>query len=145
MKISTKGRYALRVMVDLAVHDQGEYISLKEIATRQDITIKYLEHILSLLNKSGLIKSSRGNNGGYRLMKTPQEYTVGEILRKTEGSLAPVACLDETPNQCPRHEFCSTISVWIGLGQVINQYLDNITLEDLVRSEIQKVAFDYTI
>ena len=109
MKISTKGRYALRIMADLAIHDNGKYIRLKEISERQAITLKYLEQIMSLLTKAGYVKSYRGNSGGYMLARKPEEYTVGEILRTTEGSLSPIACLEDTPNRCPRNEECTTL------------------------------------
>ncbi len=132
MKISTKGRYALRIMLDLAEHNTGEYISVKEISERQDITIKYMEQIVSQLSKTGYLKSLRGNSGGYRLAKAPKEYTVGEILRSIEGSLAPVACLEDSPNQCERCNKCPTLSFWEGLDKVISDYVDNITLADLL-------------
>ena len=103
MKISTKGRYALRMMVDLAEHNNGEWISLKEISERQNISIKYLEQIVSSLMRSGLLLSSRGPQGGYMLARKPEEYTVGEILREIEGSLVPVACMETVPNQCERY------------------------------------------
>ena len=103
MKVSTKGRYALRLMADLAAHDTGEWVRLKEISERQAISVKYLEQIIPLLTRAKLVKSSRGNSGGYRLTRPPQAYTAGEILRATEGDLSPIACLEDTPNQCPRH------------------------------------------
>ncbi len=112
MKISTKGRYALRLMVDLAEYNTGENISLKDIAARQDISFKYLEQIITMLNRAGLVRSVRGPQGGYRLAHRPEEYTVGEILRLTEGSLAPISCLDEKENNCPRKEECATIELW---------------------------------
>lgn len=102
MKISTKGRYALRLMLDLALHNDGEYITIKAIAQRQEVSDKYLEQIVPMLSRAGYLKSVRGAQGGYRLAKTPKEYTVGMILRLIEGDLAPVACLEDTPNQCPR-------------------------------------------
>ncbi len=133
MKISTKGRYALRVMLDISMHSNGQFIPLKDIAHRQGITVKYLEQIISLLSKSGYLKSLRGNGGGYRLTKSPEEYTVGDILRTTEGNLAPVACLEDEPNQCQRNDICLTLQLWQGLYNVINQYVDNITLADLLK------------
>lgn len=133
MKISTKGRYALRIMADLAIHDNGKYIRLKEISERQAITLKYLEQIMSLLTKAGFVKSYRGNSGGYMLARKPEEYTVGEILRTTEGSLSPIACLEDTPNRCPRNEECTTLFFWEGMWKVINEYVDSITLADLVK------------
>ena len=104
MKISTKGRYALRIMTDLAIHDNGEYIRLKDISERQNVTLKYMEQIMPLLTRAGYVKSYRGNNGGYMLARKPEEYTAGEILRTTEGSLAPIACIEDTPNRCPRKD-----------------------------------------
>ena len=134
MKISTKGRYALRIMADLAIHDNGEYIRLKDIAERQSITLKYLEQIMPLLTKAGYVKSCRGNNGGYMLARKPEEYTAGEILRTTEGSLSPIACIEDQPNRCPRKEKCTTLSFWEGLWQVINEYVDHVTLADLIKN-----------
>ena len=135
MKISTKGRYALRIMADLAIHDNGEYIRLKDIAERQSITLKYLEQIMPLLTKAGYVKSCRGNNGGYMLARKPEEYTAGEILRTTEGSLSPIACIEDQPNRCPRKEKCTTLSFWEGLWQVINEYVDHVTLADLIKKQ----------
>lgn len=132
MKISTKGRYALRIMVDLAVHDDGSYIRLKDISERQAITHKYMEQIMPLLTRSGYVKSYRGNNGGYMLARKPEEYTVGEILRTTEGSLSPIACIESTPNSCAHSGQCSTLSFWEGLWKVINEYVDSVTLADLL-------------
>ncbi len=131
MKISTKGRYALRMMLDLAVHDTGEYISLKDISERQDITVKYLEQIVTALTRSGLLRSQRGNNGGYRLAKRPSEYTVGAILRTMEGPLEPVPCLDGMVNQCVRSADCAVLPFWKGFSKVINDYADSVTLQDL--------------
>ncbi len=133
MKISTKGRYALRIMADLAMHDNGEYIRLKDIAQRQAITLKYMEQIMPLLTKAGYVKSCRGNNGGYMLARKPEEYTAGEILRTTEGSLVPVTCIEDSPNRCPMREKCTTVSFWEGMWSVINEYVDNFTLADLVK------------
>ena len=133
MKISTKGRYALKVMIDLALHDNGEYIALKDISARQNITIKYLEQIVSVLNKAGYLRSMRGNNGGHRLAKAPKDYVVGDILRVMEGDLAPVQCsAKDTENPCPVADSCATFSFWQGLDQVVNEYVDRFTLEDLV-------------
>lgn len=131
MKISTKGRYALRLMIDLAEHNDGTYIALKDISARQEISIKYLEQIISQLSKNGFLKSTRGPQGGYRLTKEPREYTAGSILRAIEGSLVPVACLMQEPNECDRYHDCKTISFWEGLHQVITDYVDSVTLEDL--------------
>ena len=128
MKISTKGRYALRIMLDIAMHDDGKYIPLKDIAKRQNLTVKYLEQIISLLNKAGYLQSLRGNTGGYRLAKNLDEYIVGDILRVTEGDLAPVACLKKCGDFCQREDICNTVSFWRGLDRVINEYVDSYTL-----------------
>lgn len=145
MKISTKGRYALRLMVDLAVNDNGEYISLKVISQRQNISNKYLEQIITILSKAGFVKSIRGSNGGYKLAKSPKDYTVGMIIRLTEGSLAPVACLDGEENDCARNESCVTLSVWKKLHDAINDVVDNITLEDLVNEQKKLNGESYEI
>lgn len=131
MKISTKGRYATRVMLDLALHDTGECIKAKDIAARQGISEKYLEQIISILNKAGYVKSVRGAQGGYRLAKAPKEYTVGMILRLTEGSLAPVACLEDGADACERWDTCETLDVWRDLYGAINQVVDSVTIADL--------------
>lgn len=131
MKISTKGRYALRVMIDLAVNDKGDYVSLKDISNRQEVSLKYLEQIMAMLNKAGYVKSTRGNNGGYRLAKSPEEYKVGDILRKTEGDLAPIACVNG--EECCKRENCKTFKFWQGLDNVINEYVDSKTLADLIK------------
>ena len=132
MKISTKGRYALRVMIDLAGHPQGSVLSLRDISQRQGITLKYLEQIIPMLSRAGLLKSVRVSNGGYRLTRLAADYTAGEILRAVEGSLVPVACLEDEPNRCPRCGDCKTLPLWQGLSRVIDSYLDGITLEDLL-------------
>ncbi len=134
MKISTKGRYALRVMLDLAQQNTGQYIPVKDISKRQDITVKYLEQIISQLNKAGFLKSLRGNGGGYKLSKPPETYTVGEILRTIEGSLVPVACLEDDPNQCHRCNDCLSLPFWQGLNKAIHNYVDNVTLADLLKT-----------
>ena len=131
MKISTKGRYALRVMIDLAVNDKGDYVSLKDISNRQEVSLKYLEQIMAMLNKAGYVKSTRGNNGGYRLAKSPEEYKVGDILRKTEGDLAPIACVNG--EECGKRENCKTFKFWQGLDNVLNEYVDSKTLGDLIK------------
>ena len=136
MKISTKGRYALRMMLDLAMHKNEGYIALKDIAERQDVSKKYLEQIVPLMNKSGFLRTNRGYQGGYMLAKSADEYTVGDILRVTEGSIAPVSCLDFDPVECPRAEECMTLDVWKGLYKVISQYLDSITLQDIIDNHI---------
>lgn len=130
--ISTRGRYALRMMIDLAHHRGEGFIALKDIAERQDISKKYLEQIIPVLNRAGLLITSRGFGGGYKLNKSPAEYTVGEILRATEGNMAPVACLENEKNTCPRADRCEILSVWKGLNEVVNKYLDSITLEDIL-------------
>ena len=135
MKISTKGRYALRLMVDLSLHDEGEHISLKDVAERQHVSMKYLEQIVSQLTKAGLLHSVRGPQGGYRLTREPSQYTVGEILRVTEGSLAPIACLERAPNPCPRANICTTLSFWEGLYSNITEYVDRFTLQDMCEQE----------
>lgn len=145
MKISTKGRYALRMLLDLAQHNTGEYVALKEIAERQGISKKYLEQIVPLLNKSDILQRNRGYQGGYRLAKAPEKYTVGDILRITEGSLAPVACLEQEPNACARCGECATLPVWQGLNRVISEYLDSITLQDILDQENERGADNYMI
>ncbi len=132
MKISTKGRYSLRLLLDLAEHADKGFIPLKDIAERQEISKKYLEQIVSLLNVSGMLRTNRGYQGGYMLAKPPREYTVGQVLRITEGGIYPVACLENDPNICPRNSYCKTLAVWEGLNRVISEYLDGITLEDLL-------------
>lgn len=136
MKISTKGRYALRMMIDLAEQERlaeaGAYIPLKEIAHRQGIEVKYLEQIVSLLKKDGLIQGVRGSNGGYRLVRPPREYTVREILEVTEGSLAPIACLDTPVNLCPRKDACRTLAFWEQFADHINLFLERWTLQDFL-------------
>lgn len=132
MMISTRGRYALRMMIDLAQHGGDDFVALKDIAERQDISKKYLEQIIPILNRSGLLQTSRGFGGGYKLIKAPKDYTVGEILRATEGNMAPVTCLEGEVNLCPRCAECDTLPVWKGLQKVVDQYLDNISLEDIL-------------
>lgn len=136
MKISTKGRYALRLMLDLAMNEEGNVVRIKDIAARQDISDKYLEQIISILNKAGYVRSTRGPQGGYTLKKEPKDYTVGMILRLTEGSLAPVSCVEEDAVVCEREAACATMEVWKRLNQAISGVVDDMTLADLV--EIQK-------
>ena len=138
MKISTRGRYALRLMLDLAVYNTGEPVSLKDIARRQEISEKYLEQIISLLNKAGFVRSIRGAQGGYMLSKAPAWYTVGRILRLTEGDLARVSCVGENSMECERRQGCVTVRVWEQINQAVSQVVDNITLEDLVRWQQEK-------
>lgn len=135
MKISTKGRYALRMMVDLAQHSNEGFISLKDIAERQNISKKYLEQIVPLLNKSGVLRTNRGYQGGYMLAQPPEKYTVGNILRITEGNLSVVSCLEQEPNLCQRQNECMTLYIWQGLNDVIAKYLDSITIQDIVDRE----------
>jgi transcriptional regulator, Rrf2 family len=144
MKISTKGRYALRLMVDLAEHKDSGFIALKDVAKRQNISKKYLEQIVPVLNGAGLLTTNRGNRGGYKLAKEPKEYTVGDILRITEGSIAPVSCLESDVNSCERKNFCQTLYVWEGLYKVVNEYLDSITVQDIV-DKIGNTTLDYII
>ena len=145
MKISTRGRYALRFMIDLALHGNGDYTALKDVSHRQGISIKYLEQITSLLSKFGLLSSVRGPQGGYKLSRLPSDYTVGEILRITEGSLAPVACLESEKNLCEKRNACHTLQLWEGLEKVINDYLNSVTLEDLVNKNSADGNFMYNI
>lgn len=132
MMVSTKGRYALRIMIDLAEHQGEGFIPLKETAARQDISEKYLESILKILVKHKFLEGLRGKGGGYRLTRSPEEYTVGSVLRLTEVSLAPVSCLEADAAACPRMSVCKTLPMWQGLNKLINEYLDKITLADLM-------------
>ena len=132
--ISTRGRYALRVMVDLAELDEGNYISLKTIADRQDISLKYLERIIPSLKKAGLIEGIQGKNGGYRLSKNPKKYTVGEILRVTENDLAPVACLADGAEDCPREKVCKTLPMWTEFYMLERDFFYGKKLSDIVNS-----------
>ncbi len=143
MKISTKGRYALRMLVDLAQHRNGGFVSLRDIARRQNISKKYLEQIIPVFNKTDVLRTNRGAQGGYMLARTPDKYTVGEILRLTEGDLAPVYCA-ANPEECERSGDCATLPVWQGLNRVINEYLDGITLQDLVDRQ-HDAGDDYVI
>lgn len=145
MKISTKGRYALRMLIDLAEHQNDGYIALKDVAARQGISKKYLEQIIPILNRSNILNANRGYQGGYKLAKSPDKYTVGEILRLTEGSIAPVACLDRDPIECEKSADCITLPLWKGLYKVINDYLDSVTLQDLLDNQREFYANDYVI
>ena len=138
MKISTKGRYALRLMMDLAENNTGSPIILKDVANRQDISDKYLEQIISILNKAGYVRSVRGAQGGYMLKMEPQNYTVGMILRQTEGSLAPVACIEDDEIVCDRQQQCVTSIVYKKINDAISGVVDNITLQDLVDWQNEK-------
>lgn len=142
MLISTKGRYALRILIDMAEHQSDSYIPLKDVAARQEISEKYLETIVKLLVKDGILVGLRGKGGGYRLKKAPGQITVGHILRLTEDSLAPVSCLQANAAVCERAAACRTLPMWKGLYDLINEYLNKYTLEDLVQSGDN---FDYVI
>ena len=143
MIVSTKGRYALRVMVSLAQRDGQEYIPLKEIAETEGISQKYLESIMTTLSKAGFVDAVHGKGGGYRLNRTPEGYTVGSILRLTEESLAPVACLEPGADVCPKASECRTLSLWQGLNQLIHDYLERYTIADLMRKDND--GFDFVI
>ncbi len=146
MKISTKGRYAVRVMLDLAINNTGEYIKVKQIANRQGISEKYLEQIIAVLNKAGYVKSVRGAQGGYRIAKEPKAYTVGMILRLTEGNLCPVACLENPVNECERCDTCETLEVWKQLQTAINDVVDNVTIADLMERQQERMQnMNYSI
>lgn len=144
MKISTKGRYALRLMLDIALNDAAGPVRIKDVSARQEISDKYLEQIVSVLNKAGFVRSIRGPQGGYRLTRKPQEYTVGSILRLTEGSLAPVACLEYEENDCPRQEECATLRLWEMLNDAVKNVVDKVTLADLVEWQMA-VSSNYVI
>lgn len=133
MIVSTRGRYALRVMIDLAEHENGSYIPMKDVAERQDISLKYLERILPALSRAGLIEGLQGKGGGYRLTRAPEKYGVGEILRLTEGDLAPVACLECGAAPCERAADCRTVPMWNRLNSLLNDFFDGVTIADLMR------------
>lgn len=137
MKISTKGRYAVRLMLDIAQHSDGGNVSLKDVSERQNISLKYLEQIVNILCKAGFLKSQRGAQGGYKMLRKPEEYTIGDILRVTEGEMAPVSCMEDKVNQCPRASKCPTIKFWTGLYNTINDYLDGTTVADLMNGAIE--------
>ena len=145
MKISTKGRYVLRMLLDLAEHRGEGYIALKDIAKRQGISKKYLEQIIPLLNNTDILVASRGYQGGYMLAKSPDMYTVGDILRITERSIAPVSCLEGGSSVCDRDDQCMTLYVWEGLEKVIAEYLDSITLQDILDRHRKDYTFDFII
>ena len=145
MKVSTKGRYALRMLLDLAERKNEGFISLKEIAERQSVSKQYLEQIVSLLNTSNILRANRGKQGGYMLAKDPSDCTVGQVLRITEGSLAPVACLDGETNTCERAAFCRTLYIWAELNKIIAEYLDGITLQDMLDRTASQSADSYVI
>ena len=144
MTISTKGRYALRIMIDLAGHI-GETVKLKDIAARQELFEKYMEQIIAVLNKAGYVRSTRGAQGGYQLVKEPAAYSVGMILRLTEGSLAPVECLADNALPCDRSGKCATVEIYRRIYDAVNQVIDNTTLQDLLDIEARKAANDYVI
>lgn len=143
--ITTRGRYALRMMVDLAVHQDEGFVSLKEISKRQGISRKYLEQIIPILNRSSLLQTSRGFGGGYKLIKAPKDYTVYEILKATEGSMAPVACLEGETNTCPRSGECATLFVWQGLKKLEEDYFNGITLQDIIDKQTENAGNNYNI
>lgn len=132
MLVSTKGRYALRVMIDLAEHMNGRYIPMKEVAARQELSLKYMTKIMQSLTKGGVIEGMHGKGGGYRLTRLPEEYPVGEILRLAEGTLAPVSCLGKEASACAKTEECRTIAMWEELDRRIAAYLDSVTISDLM-------------
>ena len=132
VKISTKGRYALRVIIDLAMHSEEGFISLKEVAESQNISMKYLEMIVGILNRANFVTSLRGKSGGYKLSKKPAEYTVGAVLKLTEGSLAPISCLDNDASGCERAENCITLPLWKNLNKIVDDYLESVTIQDLI-------------
>lgn len=133
MIVSTKGRYALRVLVDMAEHSDVERIPLKEIAERQCISQKYIEAIMTLLSKNGFVDGAHGKGGGYKLNRKPEEYKVGELLRLTEGTLAPVACLEQNAENCPKYNQCRTVPMWEKLDNLIENYLDSVSIADLMK------------
>ena len=137
MIVSTKGIYALRIMLDLCQHTDEGYISLKKISERQNMSMKYLESIVAMLNKTGMVESLRGKEGGYRLTRAPEQYTVGSIVKLTEGSLAPVACLDCETNSCAQAYHCLTLPMWVKLDGIITDYLESVTLKDLLDKKIK--------
>lgn len=135
MMISTRGRYALRVVIDLAEHQEDGYTPMKDVAKRQSVSLGYMEKILPVLVKNGIVEGLQGKTGGYRLIRKPEEYTLGEILRLTEGSLAPVACLECGATPCDKATDCRTLPVWTELDRRINEYLDSVTVSDLLKSD----------
>lgn len=142
--ISTKGRYALRLMIDIALNQNNGYVTLKDSSLRENLSLKYLEQVASILTRANLIISYRGNNGGYRLSRNPKDYKIGDILRAAEGTLAPVACLECNYN-CDRRDICTTLDFWKDFNDTINNFVDNVTLEDLVEKAKSKLENDYSI
>ena len=133
MIVSTRGRYALRVLIDLVEHGEEERIPLKDVAERQEISQKYIESIMTLLSKNGFVDGVHGKGGGYKLNRAPEDYKVGDILRLTEGTLAPVACLEAGAAPCPKKEQCRTIPMWTKLDELIEGYLDSVSIKDLMK------------
>ena len=142
MMISTRGRYVLRILLDIAEHQGNGYVSLKDSAERQEISKKYLEQIVIIPEVSKMLEAKGGKRGGYRLAKAPREYTVGDVIRAAEGSLCPVACLEVNHTPCPRSSYCSVLPVWKGLDAVINEYLDGMTLQDVLDKRTEMNAGD---
>ncbi len=140
--ISTRGRYALRVMIDLAEHGGGDFVPMKEVAARQEISLKYIERIMPLLTKENLVEGLHGKGGGYRLCRPPEDYSVGEILRITEGELAPVACLERGAKPCPRAAECRTLPMWQKYYAMTNEFFDGISIADLMKNG---ASYDYVI
>ena len=140
--ISTRGRYALRVMIDLAEHGGGDFVPMKEVAARQEISLKYIERIMPLLTKENLVEGLHGKGGGYRLCRPPEDYSVGEILRITEGELAPVACLERGAKPCPRAAECRTLPMWKTYYAMTNEFFDGISIADLMKNG---ASYDYVI
>ena len=140
--ISTRGRYALRVMIDIAEHSGGDFVPMKEVAARQEISLKYIERIMPLLTKENLVEGQHGKGGGYRLCRPPEDYPVGEILRATEGGLAPVACLECGAKPCSRTAECRTLPMWQKYYAMTNEFFDGISVADLMKNE---AVFDYVI
>lgn len=140
--ISTRGRYALRVMIDIAEHSGGDFVPMKEVAARQEMSLKYIERIMPLLTKENLVEGQHGKGGGYRLCRPPEDYPVGEILRATEGGLAPVACLECGAKPCSRAAECRTLPMWQKYYAMTNEFFDGISVADLMKNE---AAFDYVI
>ena len=146
MLVSTKGRYATRMLIDIALNQANGYVPMKDIAKRQEISKKYLEQIVPVLNKSRILQTNRGFQGGYRLAVSPDKVTVGDVLRLTEGSLSPLACIDDDNYiECSRRDDCATLFVWQGLKHVIDEYLDNVTLRDILDHKRESYSNDYVI
>ena len=135
MKVSTKGRYALRLMIDLAEHEKEGPVTLGDVSRRQGISVKYLEHVVTQLNRAGMVVSVRGKQGEYRLSRSPSEYKAGDILSAVEGRMCPVACLEQEPNRCERYSICKTVRFWQGLDQAVQAYLDSYSLADLINEQ----------